>query len=57
MSFLIYLCGAAILLGGMIYGAVLMHVPSQWIVVGAFVVLGLLVLTGVNLTRQKDAAE
>jgi hypothetical protein len=33
-----------------------MHVPAHWIAVGAIVLLGLGVLTGVKATRQKDAA-
>ena len=44
------------IIGGLIYGAILMEVPGQWIAVGAIVMLGLAVLTGVKVTRQKDAA-
>lgn len=54
MSFLIYIIGVVIFIGGLIYGAVLMNVPTQWIVVGTLVLLGLSVLMGVNSTRQKD---
>ena len=39
---------------GLIYGAHLMHVPTHWIVVGAIVLLGLGILTGVKATRQRD---
>jgi len=56
MTFAIYLAGVAILIGGLVYGAVILNVPSQWIVVGAIVTLGLAVLTGVKVTRQKDPA-
>ncbi len=56
MTFLIYIVGVAIFIGGLIYGAVLMQVPQQWIVVGAIVLLGLSVLAGVSVTRQKDPA-
>ncbi len=56
MSFGIYLAGFLILLGGLIYGAILLNVATQWIVVGALVMLGLAVLTGVKATRQKDPA-
>ena len=56
MSFGIYAAGYVILIGGLIYGAHLMHVPAHWIVVGAIVLLGLGVLTGVKATRQKDPA-
>jgi hypothetical protein len=54
MSFGLYLGGFVILIGGLIYGAVILHVAAHWIVVGAIVMLGLAILTGVKATRQKD---
>ncbi|MBP6705500.1 MAG: hypothetical protein KA385_18450 [Vicinamibacteria bacterium] len=54
MSFGLYILGYFILIGGLIYGATLMHIPNQWIVVGAIVMVGLAVLSGVATTRQKD---
>ncbi|HUP93101.1 MAG TPA: hypothetical protein VM074_12715 [Solimonas sp.] len=54
MSFALYITGFAIFIGGLIYGAVLLNVPTEWIVVGGIVMLGLAVLTGVKATRQKD---
>jgi hypothetical protein len=54
MSFGIYAAGYAILIGGLIYGAHLMHVPAHWIAVGAIVLLGLGILSGVKATRQRD---
>lgn len=54
MSFGLYVLGVVVVLAGLIYGAHLMHVPSHWIVVGAIVVAGLGILTGVKNTRQKD---
>lgn len=56
MSFGIYSVGFAILIGGLIYAATLVHMPARWIVVGAVVLLGLGILTGVKATRQKDPA-
>jgi hypothetical protein len=56
MSFGIYLGGIVLLIGGLIYGACLMHVPLPWIVVGALVMLGLGILTAVKATRQRDPA-
>jgi hypothetical protein len=56
MSFALYAIGFAILIGGLIYGAHLVHMPSHWIAVGAIVLLGLGILTGVKATRQKDPA-
>lgn len=54
MSFAIYMIGVVIFLSGLIYGAVLLQVPQQWIIVGSIVLLGLSVLGGVGATRQKD---
>ena len=54
MSFGLYAIGFLILIGGLVYGAHLLHVPQQWIVVGAIVLLGLGIVTGVTATRQKD---
>ena len=54
MSFGIYIVGFLILIAGLIYGAVILHVTMHWIVLGAVVLLGLAVLTGVKATRGKD---
>lgn len=54
MSFGLYSIGFVIVIGGLIYAAHLLHVPAQWIAVGAVVLLGLGILTGVKATRQKD---
>jgi hypothetical protein len=56
MSFGLYAIGFMIVIGGLIYGAALMHVPAHWIVVGAVVLLGVGILSGVKATRQKDPA-
>ncbi len=56
MSFGIYIAGYLILIAGLIYGAAMLHVPTQWIVVGGVVLTGIGVLTGVKATRQKDPA-
>jgi hypothetical protein len=56
MSFGIYSIGFVLVISGLIYGAHLMHVPTHWIVVGAIILLGMGILTGVKATRQKDSA-
>jgi cadmium resistance protein CadD (predicted permease) len=56
MSFGIYITGFVIVVAGLIYGAVLLHVPAHWIAVGGIVLVGVGILTGVKATRQKDAA-
>ena len=54
MSFGIYLAGFLILIGGLIWAAVILHVAPQWIGVGAIVLVGLAILKGVQSTRGKD---
>jgi uncharacterized membrane protein len=56
MSFGLYAMGFVILIGGLSYGAHLMHVPTHWIVVGAIVLVGIGIVSGVKATRQKDSA-
>lgn len=56
MSFGIYLGGIILVIGGIVYGAVILHAPIPWIVVGALVLLGLGLLMAVKATRQKDPA-
>lgn len=56
MSFAIYVLGYLIVIGGLTWGATLMHVPIRWIAVGAIVLVGLGIVTGVKATRQKDSA-
>ena len=54
MSFILYLVGFLFVIGGLVYGAVLLDIQTQWIVVGAIVLVGIGLLTGVKATRQKD---
>ena len=54
MSFGLYSIGFALVIGGLIYAAYLLHMPAHWIGVCAAVLLGLGILTGVKATRQKD---
>jgi hypothetical protein len=56
MSFGIYAAGFAIMIGGLAYAAHLVHMPTHWIVVGAIVLIGIGILSGVKATRQKDSA-
>jgi hypothetical protein len=56
MSFGLYAIGFAIVIGGVIYAAYLVHMPAHWIAVGAIVLLGVGILSAVKATRQKDPA-
>jgi len=46
MSFLIYLLGFIILIGGLSYGALLLNIAPRWIVVMDVILIGLAILTG-----------
>ncbi|MDP9150244.1 MAG: hypothetical protein M3O36_09935 [Myxococcota bacterium] len=54
MSFGIYLGGMALVLGGLVYAAALLHVPTPWIVAGGLVVMGCGVLMAVKATRRRE---
>ena len=42
------------MIGGLVCGAVLLHIPREWIVVGVFIMLGISILAAVKVTRRKD---
>lgn len=54
MSFLIYLIGFAILIGGVAWALVVAGVPSLYVVIASVILLGIGILTGVSRTRGKD---
>jgi hypothetical protein len=56
-SFALYLIGMIVVIGGLAYVAFLLHVPSQWIVAGAVVLLGLGIVGAVTHTRRRDPPE
>jgi hypothetical protein len=56
VSFGLYVIGYLVVIGGLAYGATLMHVPAHWIVAGAIVMVGLGIVKGVKTTRPKDSA-
>jgi hypothetical protein len=53
-AFALYVAGFAVLLGGLIYGAFLLHVPHTWIVVGALVIVGFGIMSAVSRTKTRD---
>jgi hypothetical protein len=55
MSFGIYIAGFTILVGGFVYAAHLLRLPTQWIVVGGVIMIGAGIVSGVKATRQKDS--
>jgi hypothetical protein len=57
MSFGMYLFGIILLISGLVYGAAILHAPTQWLVVGALVLLGLGIVAAVKATRERDPAK
>ena len=53
-SFGLYLIGFLILISGLAYAAYLIGVPPVWIGVGAIVLIGFGIITGVAKTRRRD---
>ncbi|HEV2652709.1 MAG TPA: hypothetical protein VGU69_15730 [Rhizomicrobium sp.] len=53
-AFVLYIVGFFILLGGLIYGALLLHLPQTWILVGGLIVLGFGIMAAVSHTKQRD---
>src|ERR1700722_282100 len=54
MSFTLYLIGFIVLIVGLAFGANMMHVAPRWIAVGAIILTGFGIVTGVARTRQRD---
>jgi hypothetical protein len=54
MSFLIYLIGFAILIGGIDWALVTAGVPQLYVLIVSVILLGIGIITGVARTRGKD---
>lgn len=53
-NFLIYLVGVFIVVGALGYGAYLMGIDMQWILIGAAVAVGLGVMGGVGKAQKRE---
>ena len=53
-SFGLYLIGFLILISGLAYAAYLIGAPPVWIGVGAIILIGFGIITGVARTRRRD---
>lgn len=54
-SFAIYLAGFLVLSAGVLFGAYLLGVPTQWVGVIGLVLVGFGIMVGVVKTRRPDA--
>ena len=55
-NFVVYLIGTLLIVGALAYGASLAGVNATWILIGALVIIGFGLMTGITRTRQKDPA-
>jgi len=53
-AFGLYVICFFVLLGGLIYGAYLVHIPQTWIIVGALVIIGIGIMSAVSHTKRRD---
>lgn len=56
-SFAIYTIGFIALIAGACFAAAMLGVPAQWIGVGAIIMAGIGLISGVTHTRKKDETE
>ena len=54
MSFLLYVVGFVILIGGIAWALVTMKVPTLYVTIACVILLGIGIVTGVVRTRSKD---
>jgi hypothetical protein len=53
-SFSTYLIGFIVLIIGLAIAAILLGVPSVWVVVGCIVLIGIAIVMGTTRTKPKD---
>jgi hypothetical protein len=55
-SFVTYLIGFLILIGGLGFAAYLLNIPTMWIGVGVIVLIGIGVVSATSRTKMRDPA-
>ena len=53
MRFVIYMIGFLILIGGLAWAAIVAGAPSLYVIIGAVILLGLGIITGVSRTTHR----
>jgi len=54
MSFMLYVVGFLIVIGGVAWGLMRAGVPTTWVLIASIVLFGIGILTGVSRTRSRD---
>ena len=57
MRFVIYMIGFLILIGGLAWAAITAGAPSLYVTIGAVILLGLGIVTGVSRTSYRSGAD
>ncbi len=52
--FAVYIIGLLLVIGGLAYGAMLLGIDGQWIIVGVIVLVGLGIMTGAVKTSSRS---
>jgi uncharacterized membrane protein YjjP (DUF1212 family) len=54
MSFMLYVAGFLIVIGGVAWGLIKAGMSTTWVIIACIILLGVGVLTGVSRTRSRD---
>jgi hypothetical protein len=54
MSFAIYIFGFLIIIAGIAWGMVALHIPKQWVIITCVILLGIGLVKAVTSTRAKE---
>jgi len=54
MSFLLYMVGFIVLIAGLAWAATIAGIGQTYVIIGAVILLGIGIVTGVSRTRAKD---
>jgi hypothetical protein len=57
MRFVVYMIGFFILIGGLAWAAITAGAPVLWVEIGAVILLGLGIITGVTRTRMRGGRD
>ena len=55
-NFALYVIGFIVIIGGLGWGAYTLGVAPLWIVIGALVLIGIAIVSGVSKTRQRESS-
>ncbi len=54
MSFVLYVVGFLVVIGGVAWGLITAGAPTVWVIIASVILFGIGILTGVTRTRSRD---